>query len=76
MTRYVAGRLNGIDAEPGTILGPKDITREYMVVLDRDERGVILGYATADDLQAAADRDEPQSVAEIQLRRRAGGDRP
>lgn len=68
MKRYVAGRLNGVHAEPGTILGPKDITREYMVVLANDERGVTVGYATTDELAAAAGVESPRSVTEHRLR--------
>lgn len=40
MNRVPAGRLNGIHAEPGTILGPKAVTREFVVVTGNDEDGV------------------------------------
>lgn len=61
--RPIAGRLNGIYAEPGTILGPKEVTREYVVALDTDADGTIVGYAQAAELSAAARRD-PQSIVE------------
>ena len=64
--RYVRGRIAGLTAEPGTILGPND-TGEWMVVTDRDEHGVSVGYAQAGDLQAAlavALDTGPRSVAE------------
>jgi hypothetical protein len=44
VSRVPVGRLNGLEAEPGTILGP-DTAGELMVVLERDERGVTCGYA-------------------------------
>jgi hypothetical protein len=73
--RFVVGRLK-LDAEPGTILGPKDITREWMVVLDRVDGGVSVGYATVAELEAALQR-EPRSVAEVNLQRQAAtGRRP
>ncbi len=65
--RPVAGRLNGIHAEVGTILGPKQVTREYVVVIDNDERGIVVGYASAAEITAAANRDEPRSVTEARL---------
>lgn len=74
-TRYTAGRLNGVHAEPGTLLGPKDITCEWMVVLDNDDSGCTVGYATADEITAASQRLAtcgPQSLAELALMRRAG----
>jgi len=55
MSRVPVGRLNGLDSEPGTILGP-DTAGELMVVLERDERGVTCGYATREDIDNAKDR--------------------
>lgn len=66
--RPIAGRLNGIDAEPGTILGPRAVTREWLVVIDRDERGVILGYAQEGELAAAVLVANPRSVVEANWR--------
>ncbi len=56
--RLVAGRLRYANPpEPGTILGPRDITRDYLVVIGQDDAGLtLLGYATVDDLAAAAAR--------------------
>lgn len=69
--RFIAGRLAGVQAEPGTVLGPKDITREWMVVVASDEDGSDLGYAQTSDLDAAAvaamvERG-PRSVAEARM---------
>lgn len=55
MTAHIeAGRVNGVHAPVGTVLGPKVITREFVVVTGNDERGVTLGYAHPDEVDAAA----------------------
>jgi len=68
MSHVPAGRLNGIHTDVGTVLGPKAVTREYVVVTGNDDTGVTVGYARADDLdQAALDAmvvRGPRSVAE------------
>jgi hypothetical protein len=68
MSHVHAGRLNGIHADPGTILGPKAVTREYVTVTGNDAQGLTLGYARADDLDAEAvaamAERGPRSVAE------------
>lgn len=73
MSRYVAGVMRGLpaDTQPGTLLGPKDITRETMVVVGPadDGRGVKLGYATTDEIEAALSQPEPRSVTEARIRR-------
>jgi len=79
MTHVPAGRLNGIHAEIGTVLGPKAVTREYVVVTGNDEHGVTVGYASVDDLNDAAieamvERG-PRSVAEAMLIRARGARR-
>ncbi len=51
--RPVAGRLNGIHAEAGTIMGRRALTLEPLVVIDNDEAGMVLGYATPAELSAA-----------------------
>ncbi len=71
MTHVPAGRLNGIHAEVGTVLGPKEVTREFVVVIGNDERGVTVGYARREDVGGAAieamiERG-PQSVAEASM---------
>jgi hypothetical protein len=66
MARTVLGRLNGVHAEPGTLLGPNDVG-EYMVVLADDERGVSVGWALTPDFDAAALVEAPRSVAEHRL---------
>jgi hypothetical protein len=71
--RHVAGRLNGTHAEAGTILGPRGLTGEWLVVLDNDDQGVTLGYATTQELEAAVTRPEPRSVAEVKLRSQIRG---
>jgi hypothetical protein len=63
------GRLNGIHADPGTILGP-DTAGQWLAVLDNDADGVSVRYATVGDLEAATQRD-PQSIAEVNLRKGA-----
>jgi hypothetical protein len=70
VTRHVRGRLKGIHAEPGTILGPND-TLEYMVVIASDPAGVSVGFAQAGDIEAALAQPAPRSVAEHRLRRAA-----
>lgn len=67
MSRAVAGHLTGVQAPVGTILGPKEVTREYVVVIDTDDRGVTVGYATAEEIRATLTR-EPRSVAEHRIR--------
>lgn len=61
--RVPAGRLNGVHADVGTVLGPKEVTREFVVVTGNDERGVTVGYATQADLDGILGR-EPRSVSE------------
>lgn len=53
--RLVAGRARyPSPVEPGTIVGPKDITREHLVAIGTDADGMTLfGYATDADLTAA-----------------------
>lgn len=69
--RIPVGRLNGVDAEPGTLLGPDSTGRQMYVVVGRDDQGVTVGYATVPDMQAAdarrADGDAPRSLAELRL---------
>jgi hypothetical protein len=60
------GRLNGIYAEQGTILGP-DLAGQWFAVADNDPDGVTVRYATTDDMELAMAR-PPQSVAEVALR--------
>jgi hypothetical protein len=62
----ISGRINGIHAEPGTVLGPTIITREWIVVVENDERGVIIGYASQPDVAAVLSR-PARSVAEHQI---------
>lgn len=68
MARHIVGRLNGIHAEPGTLVGPKDITEEWLVVLENDDKECTFGYATPDELAAVGKRllagEPPRSVAE------------
>ena len=71
MTHVPAGRMNGVRADVGTVLGPKAVTREFVVVTDVDENGATVGYARVDDLDAAAieailERG-PASVTEFQM---------
>ncbi len=63
MDRVPAGRLNGIWPPIGTVLGPKQVTREFVVATAHDDRGCTVGYATPADLEAIKERD-PQSLTE------------
>lgn len=64
--RPVAGRLNGVHAEKGTLLGPNTMG-ETMVVIDNDEKGVICSYARYDEIIEAMKR-PPQSITEREMR--------
>ena len=66
--RPIAGRLNGIFAEPGTILGPKVVTREYVVAIGTDKRGTVVGYAMVHEIAEATRVDDPRSVVEARWR--------
>lgn len=66
-SRAPVGRLNGIFADPGTILGP-DRAGQWFVAIRSDDRGSIVAFATATDMDTAAAR-EPQSMAELKLTR-------
>lgn len=57
------GRLNGIHAEPGTILGPDDTGRYYVV--QADDTGVDIRFSTGEDLPGPV----PRSLAEHRLLR-------
>lgn len=46
------GRLNGVHAEPGTILGP-DMTNQWYVVQEDDAEGCTVRFATTHDFDAA-----------------------
>ena len=69
----MAGRLNGIHAEPGTLFGPKQTTREWMVCVDNDDSGCLVGYATPAEIEAARLRLveglDPRSVTEARWTR-------
>lgn len=69
MARTVLGRLNGVHADAGTLLGPNDMG-EYLTVLSNDERGVTVGWALRQDLDAFAHGGPAaRSVAEHRLRK-------
>lgn len=53
-------------AEPGTILGPTDITREYLVVVECVDGVCTLGYAQQAEIDAVQQR-EPRSIAEHKI---------
>lgn len=72
MSRPVAGRVRyATPPEAGTLLGPKDTTREPMVVVGHDGDHTLVGYATTADIMAAvqrmADGAAPRSIAEHDL---------
>ncbi len=63
--RYLVGKLKG---EIGTIVGPKDITGEWLVIFDAEGS---VGYATVPELQSAGKgimRSDIRSVAEHRMR--------
>lgn len=69
--RFVAGRAHyPTPPEPGTIVGPNTLG-EHLVVLGQDGPATLIGYATVDDLRAAAREATttggPRSVAEHQI---------
>lgn len=52
--RYVAARYRYTSPpEPGTIVGPRDITNEHLVALATEGGVTLFGYATDGDLEAA-----------------------
>lgn len=67
--RLVVGRTRyATPPEPGTVVGPRDITGEYLVVLGQDGEHTQFGYATVDEQNAAAERrtaGEARSMAEL-----------
>jgi hypothetical protein len=68
VTGFPVGRLN-MDAEPGTILGP-DTAGELLVVSARDEAGVLVSYATIQDIEAAREHrvaHGPRSITEQRI---------
>lgn len=69
--RHKRGRLNGVTAEVGTLLGP-NAYKELLVVTGQDEAGVSVGLAHVDDIRAACEAPAPRSVTEVQVRRKAG----
>lgn len=76
MSRHVAGYLNGVDdIRPGTIVGPKDTTGEYLVALEFGENDFQMdrtsfAYATQEEILLAVARaagGDPWSLAELAL---------
>lgn len=68
--RVPAGRLNGVHAEIGTVLGPKVVTREFVAVTGIDDQGVTVGYARTEDTDFPAIERmavNPRSVIEAQM---------
>ena len=70
---YGRGRLDGVHAEPGTLLGPNDYG-ELLAVDANDEVGCTVRLATTHDLDAAGLAVKPRSVTEHQLRWRPSPD--
>jgi len=66
MTEFAGeiGRLNGVHAEIGTILGP-DLLGQWFTVTADDDAGCTVRYATSHDMLAARMRNDPQSMAEL-----------
>ena len=49
-----AGRVNGVHAPIGTVLGPKAVTREFVTVTGNDDQGVTVGYTQEGEMDAGA----------------------
>lgn len=68
--RVPVGRLNGITAAPGTLLGP-DAAGQWYVALRSDDQGVQVGYATTHDIDNAKARHavggSPRSLPEFNI---------
>lgn len=57
-------RLNGVKAEPGTIIGMEKESFRFVAVDNVDIEGVELRYAKAEEVTREAFNHEPRSVAE------------
>jgi len=57
------GRLNGIKAEPGTVLAMSAKEMDFLVVHSVDDHGVVVRRATPDEM-TAMQFGEPRSVVE------------
>lgn len=64
VNRPGCGRLNGVDAPVGAIVGP-DNAGAYFAVIERDEHGVRVDRATFDDLREANAKEAPHTAAEF-----------
>lgn len=73
LQRVLAGRINGVHAPEGSIMGPM-WTDELLVVVEYQYAAnrVILGFATPIDLEARTPSkiDEPHTMAEYLSKRR------
>lgn len=68
LQRVPAGRINAVHAPEGSILGPM-WTGELVVVMENDEQGMKLGFATQEDLYD--DPDDPKTWTEFQKTHRS-----
>lgn len=68
LTRVPAGRVNGVFCQPGTVMGPKEVTREFVVVTSADSNtpSVEVGYATEEDLSIPYGHDF-RSITEFRI---------
>lgn len=66
MTYAKAGRMNGVQPEVGTIVGPNWLG-ELLVVREVDEHGATLGYVTREDIAAMRAAEYPRSLTELRL---------
>lgn len=66
MTYAKAGRMNGVQPEIGTIVGPNWLG-ELLVVREVDDHGATLGYFTQQDAINFRDAPAPRSLTEINL---------
>ena len=57
-------RLNGIHAEPGTIVGVHYRTKRLLTAISNDDEGMVVRYSTAEEVSAEKFRHEPRSVTE------------
>lgn len=67
------GRLNGVWAEPGTVLGP-DTSGRWFAVVEQDPAGVRVRYASRADLDAVHGPPRSMTEREIIARGHRGGE--
>lgn len=57
-------RLNGIQAEPGTVIGVHYRNKNFLTVVGEDDGGVVVRHSTEDEVRPQSFKHEPRSVTE------------